>query len=183
MRLTYPDPMLTDGVVRLRPWRDDDLDCVQQAGRERRIVQFTSVPPEFTEEAGRAFVRRQWSRATEGAGLSLAVAEVGTDVAVGSVTLMLRPQPAVAGLGYWLVPAVRGRGLAVRAAALLTGWALDGAGLARVEAWVEPDNLPSRRVLAAAGFIEEGRLRSFIALPDGRSDAVVYSRLPGDPAP
>ncbi|MEU8179750.1 GNAT family N-acetyltransferase [Micromonospora sp. NPDC049044] len=179
MSLAPPEPELTDCRVRLREWTMGDLDCVRQAAADRRITEATTVPVRFTEEAGRAFVRRQWRRTIDGAGLSLAVAEADTDVAVGSVTLLLRPQPGVAGLGYWLVPAGRGRGLASRAARLLTEWALETGGLARVEAWVETDNVASRRVLAAAGFVEEGVLRSFLAFPDRRADAVVLSQVAG----
>ncbi|MET8229517.1 GNAT family N-acetyltransferase [Micromonospora sp. NPDC005298] len=179
MSLVPPEPELSDGVVRLRPWTMSDLDCVRQAATDRRIVEATTVPVRFSEEAGRAFVRRQWGRSTDGAGVSLAVARVDTDVALGSITLLLRPQPGVAGLGYWLIPAGRGQGLAGRAARLLTEWALTTAGLSRVEAWVEPDNRASRRVLAAAGFVEEGVLRSFLAFADRRADAVVLSRVPG----
>ncbi|MEV4821878.1 GNAT family N-acetyltransferase [Micromonospora sp. NPDC049274] len=179
MSLVPPQPELTDGVVRLRAWGMADLDCVRQAAADRRITEATTVPVRFTEEAGRAFVRRQWSRTTDAAGLSLAIADADTDVAVGSVTLLLRPQSGVAGLGYWLTPIGRGRGLASRAARLLTEWALETAGLARVEAWVEPDNLASRRVLAAADFVEEGVLRSFLAFPTRRADAMVLARVAG----
>ncbi|MEU4397836.1 hypothetical protein [Micromonospora orduensis] len=35
----------------------------------------------------------------------------------------------------------------------------------------------ARRVLAAAGFVEEGVLRSFLAFPDRRADAVVMARI------
>ncbi|MFF0315307.1 GNAT family N-acetyltransferase [Micromonospora sp. NPDC005252] len=177
MSLVSRQPDLTDGVVRLRSWALDDLDCVRQAAADRRITEATTVPVRFTEEAGHAFVRRQWSRATDRAGISLVVTEADTDLAVGSVTLLFRPQRGVADLGYWLIPAARGRGMASPAARLLTEWALGTAGLARVEAWVEPDNLASRRVLAAAGFVEEGVLRSFLAFPRRRADAVVLARV------
>lgn len=110
------------------------------------------------------------------------IADAVTGEALGSVVLMLRPQPGVAGLGYWLVPSARGRGAATRAAALLSSWALDVAGVARVEAWVEPGNEASRRVLAAAGFQQEGTLRSFLAFQSRRADAVVFSRIRGDHA-
>ena len=41
------------------------------------------MPPEFTEPEGIAFVRRQWSRLTNGEGLALAIAEAESDRAVG----------------------------------------------------------------------------------------------------
>ena len=174
--LHYPTS-LADDVVRLRPWADGDLGCVEQAARDPRIVEATSVPADYTREAGLAFVRRQHERLTAGQGWALAVADHETDEALGFAGLMLRPQPGVAGIGYWVVPRARGRGLAVRAVGLLTGWALTS--LVRVEAWVEPDNAPSRRVLEANGFEREGLLRSFLVLGTRRVDVLVYSRLRG----
>ena len=61
--------------------------------------------------------------------------------------------------------------------ALPSDWALPALGVARLEAWVEPDNEPSLRVLAAAGFAREGVLRSFLTLGGRRADAVVLSRI------
>ncbi|WFE42788.1 GNAT family protein [Micromonospora sp. WMMD998] len=126
-------------------------------------------------------MRRQWSRADSGAGVSLAIADQVTGQAIGSIVLMLRPQPGVVGFGYWVIPSMRGRGIATRAVMLASAWALDVAGIERVEAWVEPDNRASQRVLAAAGFAQEGVLRSFLAFPGRRADAVVFSRIRNGP--
>jgi len=49
-----------------------------------------------------------------------------------------------------------------------------------VEAWVEPCNAASLRVLTRAGFVREGVLRSFLHVGGRRSDAVVYSRVADD---
>src|SRR4051812_31916985 len=176
----YPDPELTDGVVRLRRWSDRDVACIEAAAADARIPAGTTVPAFFTREAGRAFVRRQWSRLEEGAGLSLAVADVDGDDARGLVVLLVRPQPGVAGLGYWIVPEARRGGRATRAVGLLSAWALCQAGFARVEAWVDPDNEPSQRALAAAGFVREGVLRSFLGRDGAHGDAVVFSRTVDD---
>ena len=86
-------------------------------------------------------------------------------------------QPSVIGLGYWVVPSARQRGLGCRAAILASDWAIGSGGYARIEAWVEPGNLASQSVLHASGFDLEGRLRSFLAIGDSRSDALVYSRI------
>jgi len=55
--------------------------------------------------------------------------------------------------------------------------------MARVEAWVEPDNAASLRVLGAAGFTREGVLRSFLSYQRRRADAVVFSRIAEDGLP
>jgi ribosomal-protein-alanine N-acetyltransferase len=181
MSLAVPDPPLADHLVRLRPWEYGDLGCVREAGRDPSITEATTVPTRFTRAAGRAFIERQWARSATDQGWSLAIADSSGGPARGSVTLMLRPQEGVAGLGYWLAPAARGRGHASHAVMLLTGWAVQVAGLRRVEAWVEPGNVSSARLLTRCGFLQEGRLRSFLVFPDRRADALVFSRIAGDP--
>ncbi len=179
MALSYPDPDLSDDVVRLRRWEQGDLDCVRQASTDSRIPQGTTVPAVFTAGLGLAFIERQWRRAETGEGVSLAVADAGTDAARGIAVLLARPQPGVVGIGYWIVPVARGRGLATHAVGLLSHWALQ-AGVARVEAWVEPENAASQRVLTAVGFRREGVLRSFLRYGERRVDAVVFSRTAED---
>jgi ribosomal-protein-alanine N-acetyltransferase len=164
--------------VRLRRWRMTDLDCVRQAALDPGIPQGTTVPAVWSPEAAMEFVVRQWSRLESGEGISLAVASAETDAALGLATVLHRDMPGVAGIGYWIVPGARRRGLATHAVALLSEWALS-TGIARLEAWVEPGNAASLRVLAAAGFEREGVLRSFLAFGSRRADAVVLSRLAG----
>lgn len=179
-RLHDPDPELGDGVVTLRAWRLDDLVCVEEASRDPRIPRGTTVPVPFTVEAGREFIAHQQRRTAHWQGWSLAVTDP-TGTAVGAASLLLRPQPGVAGLGYWILASARGRGYATAAARLLADWGLDTCGLARIEAWVEPDNGSSVRVLRRAGFEEEGRLRSFLTLGSRRTDVLVFSRLAAGP--
>ncbi|MFI7676644.1 GNAT family N-acetyltransferase [Actinophytocola sp. NPDC049390] len=166
---------LPDGTVRLRPWTPDDVACVEEAATDRRIVEATTVPGQYTPAEGLAFIHRQHGRLVSGQGVSLAIADHRTGEARGLVILQLRPQPGVAGLGYGLVPSARRHGLARRAVGLMTEWGLGT--FARIEAWVEPDNEASQRVLAANGFQQEGLLRSFLAFGSRRADVLVYARI------
>jgi RimJ/RimL family protein N-acetyltransferase len=175
--LSYPDPALGDDVLLLRPWSLDDIECVREASTDPSIPSTTTVPSIWSIEAGREFVRRQQGRIDSGEGVSLAIHALDASRAVGLVSMMLRPQPGVFGLGYWVVPSARRRGFARRAARLASDWAIGPGGFARIEAWVEPTNESSRSVLSAAGFELEGRLRSFLTIGDSRSDALVYSRV------
>jgi [ribosomal protein S5]-alanine N-acetyltransferase len=177
MTLSYPQPELSDEVLRLRPWSLDDLACVEEATADPRIPEGTTVPMAYDQQAGVAFIERQSSRHAEGQGISLAMVPLPLVRAVGSIVLLHRPQSGVVGIGYWVVGSARGHGYATRAARLLSDWALDVAGCARVEAWVEPSNEASRRVLAAAGFQLEGHLRSFLSFATRRSDALVLARV------
>jgi len=180
VELSYPDPELRDELVRLRQWQLGDVDCIRSAATDPRIPQRTTVPADVTTASGQAFIRRQWRRAERGEGVSLAVADLGTDSALGLIVLLRRPQPGVVGIGYWTVPSARARGIATHAVRLASTWALRDAGRARVEAWVEPGNAASLRVLARAGFTREGVLRNFLQIGGQRSDAVVCSLIAAD---
>ena len=181
VRLKYPNNPLVDDRVQIRPWRiPDDLPCVREAGRDPDIPAGTTVPAAFTETAGRAFLERQLARVSRGEGISQAIADPASDEAIGLVYLDRRPQPWIAGLGYWLVPSVRGRRLAAPAVRLVSDWALQELDILRLEAWVAPDNVASQRVLDRAGFAHEGRLRNFLQLQGRTTDGLVFARVPPD---
>jgi len=177
--LKYPIGALVGKRVQIRPWRSpEDLPCVQAAGADPDIPAGTTVPARFTEAAGLAFLGRQAARLERGEGISQAVVECRTDEAVGLVYLDRRPQPWIAGLGYWLVPSARGRHLGSGAVRLISDWALRELDILRLEAWVAPDNQPSQRVLSRAGFAQEGRLRNFLQLHGRTTDGLVFARVP-----
>ena len=137
------------------------------------------MPATFTPGEGRAWIRRQWSRAENSTGLSQAIADAASGEALGAAVLMTRERSS-AELGYWLVPRARGRGIGSRAVGLLGRWAVSEAGLARIEAYVIPDNIASQRVLEKSGFRREGLLRSHLSYDGNRFDAFVYALLPTD---
>ncbi len=164
----------------LRRWTESDLGCVEEASHDPSIPEGTTVPATFTVADGLAWIERQWGRADKGEGLSQAIADARSGEALGAAVLMFRRQPLTAEIGYWLVERARGRGLGSRAVALLARWAVTDAGLVRVEALVEPENIVSQRVLEKAGFRREGHLRSYLVFDRRRADALIYSLLPSD---
>ncbi len=167
-------------MVRLRRWARRDLPCIEAAATDPCIPRRTTVPAVFSTTEGLAFIERQWRRQSDGEGLPLAIERVGTESAVGFVVLLFRREPAVVGLGYWVVPQARGHRFAGRAVALLAPWALRLGAVNRVEAMVEPDNVASRRTLEGAGFQHEGLLRSYL---DGTLDVLMYSLIRSDLTP
>jgi ribosomal-protein-alanine N-acetyltransferase len=174
-QLPYPAPPLTDGRIGLRRWKEGDVECVRLASTDPEIPKGTTVPSSFTATEGLAFIRRQWSRVQNGEGITQAVVEAHNDRAVGLMWVALRPQAHVGGLGYWIVPPERGHGVATAAVRLVTPWVMNALNLRRLEAWVEPQNLASQRVLRNAGFQPEGRLRNFPSTGSEVSDALVFS--------
>ncbi|MET7459223.1 GNAT family protein [Nonomuraea sp. NPDC005501] len=176
--LTMPELPAGGGLL-LRPWRLDDVAAVREASQDPYIPLITTVPSEYSETEGVAFVRRQWSRATEGAGYSFAIADAGTGDAVGQIGLWPGPHGRAA-VGYWVAGPARGRGAAVAALLAISAWGLGPLGMPRLELHVEPWNTPSWRAAERAGFVREGLLRSWREVGGERRDMYVYGKVAAD---
>jgi RimJ/RimL family protein N-acetyltransferase len=83
-------------------------------------------------------------------------------------------------LGYMVVRAARGRGVATAALRLLTEWAFDELGLLRTELLISVENSASKRVAKRCGYVREGVLRSVHVKQERREDTELWARLPGD---
>jgi RimJ/RimL family protein N-acetyltransferase len=178
---------LTTEVVRtrrlvLRPYRPEDVDDVFRACQDEGIQRWIPVPEPYTREDAVDFVTRHTVEArTTGAGLLSAV-EAGGRFA-GSAGLHFPQSLLGPGVGYWIAPWARGQGYAAEAAAALAEWAI-GHGAHRVHLLADVANVPSQVVARRAGFVEEGRMRACLPYRDRpHGDALLFSRLPSDPAP
>lgn len=73
-------------------------------------------------------------------------------------------------IGYWVFSECNGGGVATGAVALGVDHCFGPVMLHRVEATVRPENAASRKVLAKAGFREEGLLRRYLEVDRGWRD-------------
>lgn len=165
-----------DGL-RLRRWRDDDLAAVVAGLSDPEAARWLDVPVPYTEQDGRRFLEGTRARWADGVAAPLAV-EVDGSVA-GLVVLAPSPRdPGVAEVGWWTVPAARGRGVTARAVEAVVPWARE-LGLARLEASVDPENAASRRVAERAGMSAEGVLSAGLRPLRGeaRRDGLLYARV------
>jgi RimJ/RimL family protein N-acetyltransferase len=169
---------LMDGVVRLDSHTVADAQA-HVAGEDREMrLRFEAPDPDVA--AGVEHVRGViggWiaARAAGGPNIVYAVRADSGDL-IGGCEIR-RLTPASANVSYWIYPAFRGRGHAARALRLLSAAAREVPGLKRLEAYIEPDNLPSRRAAQAAGFREEG-LAEDEAEAGGPMTRVLYTRRP-----
>lgn len=180
--LPFPEPPLTDGVVKLRPWRPVDAAVKAAWGQDPVIVRWTGVPANYTEEGALAWGPVMEEARQAGRMLALAITDAITADVIGSCDIR-RPDsddPALGEIGYLLSESARGRGLATRAMGLLVAWSFRELGMGRVQALVHPDNPRSAGVLDRLGFKCEGLLRRYRAGDGGREDRILYSVLPGE---
>ncbi|MBV8374304.1 MAG: GNAT family N-acetyltransferase [Candidatus Eremiobacteraeota bacterium] len=82
------------------------------------------------------------------------------EAAIGWVSLRISDRThSTAEIGYSVVRAYRGRGIATEAVAALVAEGFRSARLRRIRAYCVPDNLSSRAVLRRNGFEDDGMLR------------------------
>lgn len=169
--LVPPDPPLSDGVVTLRPPDERDLDAIAQALVDRDVVRWfgrSTMTAAETLELNR-------SRWLDASGPTFAICEAAAadKPCIGHVWMNIAAG-GEATIGYWLLPDMRGRGLATRSVQLMVKWAVGAITLDRVRILVEPTNEASQRVAENSGFRRQGVLRDNTKL-EGRSiDHVQY---------
>jgi RimJ/RimL family protein N-acetyltransferase len=170
-----PDGQLTDGVVVLRPHRPDDLGALWGTFTDPLSRRFALAAPSTRAEfdAGIAASPGTWLLGTDA---KCTVLDAATGAVAGDATVhLLSAQLGNLNLGYATHPAWRGRGVAGRAAVLLSTWAATLPGVHRIEAGANVDNAASLRVLERAGFVREGVQHRLLPSPDGsRQDVVTY---------
>ncbi len=179
-----PARPLGDGTVALRAWRPEDAAAVAAACRDPLIARFTSVGVSFSEDDARLWLAAQTARISSGELAPFAITVPPDEIAVGSVSLQRFAWAHRRGeVGYWLAAPARGRGVATRAVNEVAAWGFAALQLQRLDLLADVGNRASQRVAELAGFTREGILRSFLIGPQGRYDAIMYSRLPTDTAP
>ena len=181
-RISPPNPPLTDGVIRLRPFRAEDAPAVTSACQDPEIQRWIPVMPvPYTESDARSFILMTLQSWHDGTGYEFAIADTVSDRYIGSIGLHLGPNPRRHVIGYLVAPEARGRGVAVRALRLATRWGFEQLRIERLALWTLPGNVRSQKVAEKAGFRFEGLARNWESDRGNQLiDAVMYSMTPED---
>ncbi len=173
--LTPPTEPLTDGVITLRPWLDDDAAARAAAFSDPEIVRWTDLPETYTADDAAHDIRRARELQALGERITFAIVDAAGEV-IGGIDVMLALYER-AELGYVVGAAHRRRGYATRAVRLLSTWTFDALPVRRIELPVPLGNVASAGVARRAGFTPEGTLQSFLALRDGgpRYDVTMFA--------
>ncbi len=172
------------GGLLLRPWTPDDAPALLLGHRDALVRHYAIdlVDDPATALATIQVLGSAWHR-REGA--AWAVSDAAGTV-LGSVRFVLRDADlGVGGVGYWLLPEARGRGVATTAVRSSTAAVFARLGWHRIELRHAVENDRSCAVARRAGYRQEGLLRAGMRYPDdGRwSDEHLHARLAGDPEP
>ncbi|MFD9125879.1 GNAT family N-acetyltransferase [Kitasatospora sp. NPDC059571] len=176
----HPVP-LDLGDVRLVPWGAGLLHlapAVAEVAADPEIARWNPI----RENDPEAWILGH--AADDGGQAGFAVLEPAGSL-LGTVGLYwLNRADGQAGIGYRLLPAARGRGLATRATGAAAHWGFATAGVRRLELCHAVGNAASCRVAERCGFLLEGTLRASHRYGDGQHhDEHLHARLAGDPEP
>jgi RimJ/RimL family protein N-acetyltransferase len=149
--LPFPITLTGEGLT-LREWRSEDLGDLVEMLDERDIARWTPMPSPFDLEAGVAYLKRAQQARTSGQRIQLAITTDG-DKPLGEVLLFgVDASRGEAELGYLVGAPYRRRGLAARALSLLSGYARNDLGLARLLLRIDPGNVASAAVARRCGY-------------------------------
>ena len=178
MRIEF-EGRLSDGEVTLRRLRAGDATAYAAAYREDPALgRLLGEEVDPGEVEVRERIGRQDERAAAGRSIELAIAEPATDALWGSLVLhSFDWRSRRAEVGFWLVAAVRGRGVGTAAVSLALSWAFVHLDLLRMEMTTTRENPAVPALARRLGFIEEGVLRQRNVERGRRLDIIWYGLL------
>lgn len=173
-------PILSDGVVLLRPLVASDADEVAEACQDAQIQAWTTVPSPYHRQHAADFVAQRSDPQTWWRLPTWAVTAPPSERWIGSIDLRLDDDGG-ADVGFLLAPWGRGRGLAARALRLACTWGFSALGLQVVTWYALVGNEASRATARNAGFrVHDAVLRRHLPHRGERRDAWVGDLLPED---
>ncbi len=167
--------------VELVPLSDAHLEGLADLVADPAVQRFTRIPVPPPAGFATTWLTTFEQARLEGTREAFAIVDSLDSSFLGAaVATRIDHQTATADLGYDVLPAARGRGVAVSALRQLAAWGFEELGMQRLELLISVVNEPSKRVAERGGFMLEGVLRSYAMKPGVREDMEIWSRLPSD---
>lgn len=159
-------PLLDDpsGLLRLRSWGPDDVTALVEAWATPDIAGRARVGTDRSLAAATRWIEGSSARAATGLAVDLVIGGPEGAAVWGEVGVVRRRLRSADGagertvweVGWWVVPAQRGRGLASSAVTCLGGWAGPALGIDGWIARIEPAHQASQRVATRVGLARRG---------------------------
>lgn len=165
-------PRLESARLVLRPDKPGDADALYPTMADAALMTWWSSAPHRSVEDTRADLARpsdDWRR--------WMITLKGDNTAIGFVAMGEKRQGRVSKVGYLLVRAHWGRGIAREAVSRVIEHLFAIEDQRRIFADTDPENRQSRNLLESLGFQQEGVLRGEWETHIGVRDSVIYGLL------
>lgn len=168
-------PTLTNGDLKLRPLREDDIESVFNACQDPTIAAFTRVPSPYDREMAEEFVRGSEISYRNHQGVLFAIDKAGNFAGtIGLHSIQLTDHHAE--VGYWIEKSHRESGICTAALSLLLEFSFNVLAFRRIEGLADFNNFASQRVMERAGMTRDALLRNRVTKPSGdQIDMVLFS--------
>lgn len=181
--LLFPGLPLHSARLVLNPIRRDDAAALFSLQSDPAVMRWWNHPAWTRPAEARAQIDDDLAAQATGTQLKLAVRESLDGPLLGlCVVFALDRDAARAEIGYLLAPSRQGQGYMHEALQRVLAYLFQSLQLHRVEAEIDPRNLPSVQVLERLGFQCEGLLRRRWRIQGELSDSALYSLLADDEA-
>lgn len=178
MDLRSLDPPIESARFRLKPLDDDDLDGLAAVHGDDEVTRFIPSPTWRSRDDAVAWLARHAAMQADGRVRRWAIVEKDGERRIGDCMLFNFDDVSTrAEIGFVLGRRDWGRGAMREAAGALIAAGFERLGLRRIEAFADPRNVGSHRVLMALGFTHEGMLRRRVVMKGEVRDSNVYGLL------
>ncbi|WP_405293436.1 GNAT family N-acetyltransferase [Methanobrevibacter sp.] len=143
----------------LRPWREEDAECLYYFAKSPNIGPIAGWPPHESVEDSLNIIRTVFAKKET-------YAIIRDDIPIGCVGLLIHPDgnhwwgEGSAELGYWIGEKYQGNGYATEASKALIKRAFDDLGIEQIYASYRVENTPSKKVLEKLGFSYHAQLNN-----------------------
>jgi RimJ/RimL family protein N-acetyltransferase len=174
-------PILTDGVILIRPMTPHDVDA-HVAGHDKEQARWLSGFPSTPETVLKWIQQNQKSWKNGGPICNFGIVEIASGQLIGMVEAnaeahrMVGVDDGEANIAYAIYPFARRQGYATRAVNLMLTF-LDGKPFTAAVIRAAPKNKRSRRVASRCGFVRTGKVLSLE--PAGFQKLKVYHHTLG----
>jgi [ribosomal protein S5]-alanine N-acetyltransferase len=172
-----PFPTLVSHRLHLRQFRPEDAGAMHGCFADPEAMRFWNTPVHTTRIETERAVRR-FIDCTPSYYRFWAVTDAATDRCLGMVNYHdghIRNKRAA--IGYIVDPARRRQGIGSEAVSAMLEYCFGELGLHRLQAFIHPDNAPSRALAEKLGFRCEGLLRDNLRVGDEWRDDLLYALL------
>lgn len=174
-------PLIETDRLILREVSKDDADDLLIYLSDKEVMKYMGLEPFNSVEDALDEIAWYKSIFEKGTGMRWGISLKGQDKVIGSCGFLNRAtQHYRAEIGYELSKEHWGKGIASEAIESVISYGFKELNLHRIEALIEPLNLPSQKVLERKGFIREGLLRGYEFTCGKFDDVYMYSLLNQD---
>ncbi|MBV8251463.1 MAG: GNAT family N-acetyltransferase [Chitinophaga sp.] len=176
-------PEIITGELTLRPIKDKDTAALFKLFSNDEVTRFMDIASFSNISEAAQIITLFRERQQEDEGFRMAITFTGRDELIGTCGFHKWSKVHYkAEIGYDLMPEYWGRGIMTTAIAALVAFGFKEMDLNRVEAFVDPVNTASAKLLQRIGFTQEGLLRDAFFEKGSFVDAHIYSLLKAEHA-